>query len=197
MHRRKFIGLAAFAAPAAVVAADGEKPPVDDWWAKTEKVTKFTAHSPDRTLVLTVELTTPPLDEITEAKNDAGELTGYQWKTKRMPSNFVPGENLLTKLHLEWDGKHVPVPEKYWADLACLEIQHCTIHPKDIPVKFAHQFSLFLADLRQPRILLSLDGGTALIEWVRPEDCDSSSTFRWMLNRAGTVLRHRYGSDGC
>lgn len=196
MDRRKFIGIAAFATPVAAIAAD-EEPPYDAWNEKTESVMEFQTFSPDRGLVLTVELTVPPEKEVTQVQNDAGEMTGYQWINQKMPSNFTPGSTYLTKFRFEWDGKEVSIPEKMWNDLACLTIQDCKVNPKDVPEKFAWKYHEFINGLLQPRVLRSMDGGTALIEWARPEECDSRSILRWMVGRSGTVLRHRAGSDGC
>jgi len=191
------MGMAAFAAPVAAAAAAEEEPPYEAWWEKTENVMKFTAWSPDRSLTLKVELTIPPEKEITETQNDAGEMTGYQWKNHRMPTNFTPGSTYLTKFLFEWEGKEIPIPEKLWNDMACMTIQDCKVNPKDVPEKFAWKFHKFLSDLQQPRVVRSVDGGTALIEWYRPEECDSHSMIRWMVGRSGTVLRHRAGTDGC
>jgi len=196
MDRRKFIGLAAFATPVAAVAAE-EEPPYEAWAAKIESVLKFEAYSPDRGLILSVELTVPPEKEVTETQNDAAEFTSYQWKNIRMPADFTPGSTYLTKFQLKWDGKEVPIPERFWNDLARLTIMDCKVSPKDVPDKFGWKFHQFLADLQQPRVLRSIEGGTALIEWTRAEECDSSSTIRWMVSRSGTVLRHRSGTDGC
>lgn len=190
------MGLTIFAAPLAATAAE-EEPPYEEWWKSTGETMKFKAFSPDRSLTLEVELTIPPENEITEATNDAGENVGYQWKEKRMPVNFAPGSTLLTKFHVEWDGKHIPVPDRLWADLAGLKVVDCTLNPKNIDPKFQWKFHQFLAGLEQPRLLLSAENGTVLIEWQRGEDCDSRSIIRWMLGRTGTVLRHRDFSDGC
>ena len=196
MDRRKFIGLTAFAAPAASIAAE-EKPPYDEWAEHLRDTMKFKAFSAERNLTLEVELIIPPENEISEAKNAAGEMIGYQWKGKVMAGNFAPGSTLLTKFRLEWDGKPVPIPNRLWNDLAALKITECNLDPKTIDPKFAYNFHEFLEGLQQPRILLSAENGTALIEWRRSEDCDSRSIIRWMVGRTGTVLRHRDFSDGC
>ena len=39
---------------------------------------------------------------------------------------------------------------------------------------------------------LSAEVGTVLIEWERPEECDSHSTIRWIISKSGVVLRHRH-----
>src|SRR5687768_10744152 len=117
MDRRRFIGLTVFAAPVAATAAE-EEPPYEEWWKSIAETMKFKTFSPDRSLTLEVELIIPPENEITEATNDAGENVGYQWKEKRMADNFAPGSSLLTKFHLEWDGKPVAIPDRLWADLA-------------------------------------------------------------------------------
>lgn len=41
------------------------------------------------------------------------------------------------------------------------------------------------------------DGGTVLIQWDRPEECDGRSTIRWIVSKSGTVLRHRYEAPHC
>lgn len=41
------------------------------------------------------------------------------------------------------------------------------------------------------RVFLSEDGGTILIEWIRSLEGDLSWTVRWIVSKAGTVLRHR------
>lgn len=197
MDRRKFIGLAAFATPVAAVAADGEQPPYEAWWEKTETVMEFDAYSPDRGVILSVALTVPPEKEVTETLNDAGELTGYQWKHIRLPADYMPGGTYLTKFQLKWDGKEVPIPEKFWSDLVRLQVMDCKFSAKDVPEKFMWKFHEFLAGLYQPRVVKSMEGGTVLIEWIRTEECDSRSTIRWMVSRSGTVLRHRIGSDEC
>ena len=196
MDRRKFIGLAAFSVPVAASAAEDE-PPYNQWADHLKDTMKFKAFSPDRSLTLEVELILPPENEITVAKNAAGEMIGYQWKGKIMAENFAPGSTLLTKFRFEWDGKPVAIPNRLWSDMAALKITECTLDPKTIDPKFAYNFHEFLAGLQQPRLLLSANNGTALIEWRRSEDCDSRSIIRWMIGRTGTVLRHRDTTDGC
>jgi hypothetical protein len=39
-------------------------------------------------------------------------------------------------------------------------------------------------------VFLSAEGGTALIEWERPEECNSHSTIRWIVSKSGVILRH-------
>jgi len=196
MDRRKFIGLTAFAVPVAASAAE-EEPPYNHWADHLKDTMKFKAFSPERSLTLEVELMVPPENEITDAKNADGEMIGYQWKGKIMAGNFAPGSTLLTKFRFEWDGKPVAIPNRLWNDLAALKITECTLDPKTIEPKFAYHFHEFLEGLQQPRLLLSADNGTALIEWRRSEDCDSRSIIRWMVGRTGTVLRHRDTTDGC
>ena len=44
--------------------------------------------------------------------------------------------------------------------------------------------------LLAPRSSLSLR--SRIIEWERPEECDSHSTIRWIVIKSGVVLRHRH-----
>jgi hypothetical protein len=109
-----------------------------------------------------------------------------------MPYPFHPGSTLLTRFDLTWDGKAMNIPERFWNDLPGLRIQTSPLVPENLDPKIQWEAYEFLENLDQPRISLSAEGGTALIEWARPEECDSSSTIRWIISKSGTVLRHRH-----
>jgi hypothetical protein len=102
-------------------------------------------------------------------------------------------QGFLRLFRLTWSGKEIPIPNRFWADLNRLEVQdypkaEIARWEKDSQWRALHQ----LDDLKKPRLSLSCDGGTVLIEWKRSEECDSSSTIQWIIAKSGTVLRHRY-----
>jgi hypothetical protein len=83
------------------------------------------------------------------------------------------------------------VEKRFWRDLGGFDIQTIPMKPALLPDE-GWRYEDFLSRLRQPRLILSAEGGTALIEWERPEECDSRSTTRWIISRSGAVLRHRH-----
>lgn len=143
-------------------------------------------------LVLQVELIQPADDEITEAKDEKGEFRCYRYKGKDLAYPFHPGSKLLSRFDLTWSGKAMPIPERFWSDLAGLDIETSTLDPAQLKSDLQWDAKKFLEALRQPRVMLSAEGGTALIEWVRPEECDARSTIRWIISKSGTILRHRH-----
>jgi hypothetical protein len=171
--------------------ASGAEPAnsVEDWWSTVEQVTEFTTLSRDGSLRLTVKLQKIAVTEKIEVSGD-GERVRYYHKGARLPPDFWPGRPALVRFELFWEGTRVPIPERFWADLYGFRVQATPLKTDGIPERMRHSFEQFLAQLDQPRVILSADGGTALIEWERPEECDSRSTYRWMVTKDGRVLRH-------
>ena len=192
MKRRSFLSLSALSAvPVAASAADAE--PEADWWETVSSdALTFKAVSGDGNLALQVELFRPPEDEVTEAMDDKGEFRCYQYKGKDMPLRFWPGQSMLTRFDLTWDGKAMNIPERFWNDLAGLRIQTSTLDPKKLEPEPQWKAHEFFERLEQPRLSLSAEGGTVLIEWICPEECDGRSTIRWIVSKSGTMLRHRH-----
>jgi hypothetical protein len=196
MHRRKFITLAALGTPVALAADEKDEPPHEAWWGTVESPEKYTAESGEGNIKLNVELFFPPDDKVKEVADPEG-FTSYHYDGKKLPERWWKGESLLTKFELLWDGKPVPIEKRFWSDLAGFRIQVSPLEIKDVAEKHVAAFLEFLGSIHQPRVSLSADKGTILIEWNRSEECDSRSTIRWMVSRSGTVLRHRISSDGC
>jgi hypothetical protein len=195
MKRRSFLSLSALSAvsiPAVKAAEDAEAP--DARWFETinREALRYKAVSDEGKLVLQVELIQPAAQEVTEIKDEKGELRCYRFRGKDLPSRYWPGCSLLTRFDLTWDGKAMNIPGRFWNDLPGLQIETSTLDPETLKPELQWKARQFLDQLEQPRVILSADGGTVLIEWVRPEECDSRSTIRWIISKSGTVLRHRH-----
>lgn len=160
-----------------------------DWWPTVEQPTQFTAKSRDGSLKLKVKLVDVEATERT-VKTPHGEETRYYHKGTPLPRDFWPGRRGLVQFELFWDGKRIPIKERFWRDLYGFRIQTSKVDQAQLPDNQKFEFDEFLSRLDQPRVILSEDGGTALIEWKRPEECDSHSTYRWIITRDGKVLRH-------
>lgn len=192
MRRRSFISLSALSVvPLAASAADDA--PESDWHETVNSDSlSFKAKTEDGKLVLQVELFRPREDEVTEAKDKKGEFRCYQYKGKDMPYPFYPGNTLLKRFDLFWNGKSMNIPERFWNDLPGFRIEISSLEVDKLKPDLQWKARDFLDKLVQPRLCLSADGGTVLIEWVRHEECDSRSTIRWIVSKSGTVLRHRH-----
>lgn len=140
---------------------------------------------------LHVELYTPGEDELEKIRNEKGKVTGYKRDGVQLPPRYWPGQTLIRKFELEWDGQKIEIPARFWADLAGFQIQQSSLKLGDVPNEQRYAATRFLQHLDKPRIRVSADEGTVLIEWGRPEECDSHSTIRWIVSKSGTVLRHR------
>lgn len=187
MKRRHFIALSAASIPVASKAMDVE----EIWWEGVVAVTDFTAKSQEGNLTLAVELEIPNEADLVEHPEVDGEYRGFSYRGEKLPLRFWPGCSLIKKFDFRWDGTPIKIEKRFWRDLAGFVIQDIPNKPALKP-KDSWKYEEFIARLRQPRVMISADGGTALIEWVRPEECDSSSTTRWIISRSGTVLRHRH-----
>lgn len=192
MKRRSFLSLSALSAVPVAAAAQEEDPEAGWYDTLSADALSFKAVAEEGKLVLQVELIRPPDDEVTEAKYGNGDFRCYQYKGKDQPYPFHPGSTLLTRFDLTWDGKAMNIPERFWNDLPGLRIETSTLDPQKLKPDLQWKALQFLDQLEQPRLSLSAEGGTVLIEWIRPEECDSSSTIRWIVSKSGTILRHRH-----
>lgn len=194
MKRRNFLTLSALSAASLPVIANGENENLEHTWHETitTDALKFRAVSDEGNLTLDVELILAPEDEITEILDESGEHECFRYQGKNQPYPFHPGCTVLSRFDFSWDGKAIPVPARFWDDLPGFRIEVSTLDPATLNPELRWKAEEFLAGLRQPKVILSADGGTALVEWERPEECDSRSTLRWIISKSGTVLRHRH-----
>lgn len=194
MKRRSFLSLSALSA-VPVVASAADNSPEPDWYETVSNETlTFKATTEEGKITLQVELIRPAEDEVTETKDPDGPdgAVRFMYKGKVQPYPFYPGNTLLTRFDLTWDGEAMKIPERFWNDLPGFRIQTSTLDPKKLKPELQWKALKFLDSLDQPRLSLSADGGTVLIEWDRPEECDSRSTIRWIVSKSGAVLRHRH-----
>lgn len=200
MKRRAFLSLTSLAAPVSSLRA-AEAPPLDSpedlWWPMVKEVQHFRTVSPEGRLVLEVCLATPGEEEL-EVVAEGGEVVEYRLRGRRLLAGYYPGVAVIDLFSLTWDGRPIAVPPRFWADLAGFRLQTLSVEPASLDSETRAMAEKYTATLLQPRVVLSADKGTALVEWMRQEDHDARSTFRWLISRSGTVLRHRHlpGHEG-
>jgi len=194
MNRRSFLSFAGAATPAAAAFTATEVFATDDsvdlWWPMVSHVDRFTAVSLEGRLALNVEMAAPGEEEL-ELVSDTSDGMIYALRGRRLLDGFHPGVTVVETFALSWDGQPIPIPARFWNDLAGFRIQVLGVDLETLDLAQRATAERYAARLDQPRIILSADAGTALIEWVRREECDSGSTFRWIVSKSGTVLRHR------
>lgn len=198
MDRRKFLTLSAFSLPAASFAQEeAPRAAVDpndpeNWRSAVHEVMEFTAKSLDGSLSLAVKLIKPEEGEVTQVDKDNGEFSHYVYKGQKLDEGYWQGRTVLEQFEFRWGGEKIAIPERFWKHLPGFDIRVSELKREDVKEDLAPELEEFHGQLRQPRVILSADGGTALVEWTRGEECDGRSTIRWIISRSGTVMRHRH-----
>lgn len=173
MNRRHFLTTAGAAAAAGPLGAAAEN---DEFLLSSEKVVLLENYT------AVCELLTP------------GHRPDIQLKVRLEQKDPESRWSTVIRLFkLTWEGQDIPIPARFWNDLDHFAIEsYPEADLKQIPKDKQYQVEKELARLRKPRVYLSAESGTALIEWVRNEECDSHSTIRWIVSKSGIVLRHRH-----
>jgi len=172
MNRRHFLagtGLSAATLPLSF-AEEANESPFDP--EKVERRWEFTAKC--------VQSTEGKLPDIQLHLKLTKEDPDFRWNDR------------IKEFRLVWEGRPIEVADRFWNDISGLQIdaypdQEIAKVPEDSRWKLEEH----LENLSQPRLTLSEDKGTVLIEWRISQECDSHSTIRWIVSKKGTVLRHR------
>lgn len=124
-----------------------------------------------------------------------GEETRYTFEGELLPRWLGPANGIIKRFRFFWDGREIPVAKRFWNDFGGCHITRCTVDRQTIPPDLGYVFEEYLGNLDGPKVILSADGGTALIEWsIIDTDacCGHRATMRWMISKSGHVMRHRH-----
>ncbi len=193
MNRRSFLALTGTTAPASHLIATEtlhEDDPVGLWWPMVGEVNRCRTVSSEGRLALEIVMDRPGEDEL-ELVKDGDEVAGYSLRGRRLIDGFHPGVTVVETFDLFWDDQPIQIPARFWNDLAGFRIQTLNVDLATLELAQRAKAEEYAASLDRPRVVLSADSGTALIEWARREEFNSRSTFRWIVSRSGNVLRHR------
>ncbi|RYD50010.1 MAG: hypothetical protein EOP83_24525, partial [Verrucomicrobiaceae bacterium] len=200
MKRRTFLSLAS-ATPVMVPGLQAEPEAAVDaartaWTETISRDYSGTFVSEEGDLRLEVALITKD-DEVIEkevAEGD-GPTTTYTFRGEKLPPYVRPEDGVLKAFRFTWDGREIPIAKRFWNDFGGCLIQSTPLKKSQIPKELHPEFDEFLAGLDAPKVILSADGGTALIEWriVDTEACcGHRATVRWIIGKGGAVMRHRH-----
>jgi hypothetical protein len=136
-------------------------------------------------------------DKVTEEtiQTPDGEETRYTFQGERLPRRLRPNDGIIKRFRFFWDGREIPLEKRFWNDFGGCRIERCTVDPQTIAPNLNKDFEDYQNELNAPKVILSADGGTALIEWVIIDTdacCDHRATMRWMISKSGHVMRHRH-----
>lgn len=172
MNRRHFLTTAGAAAALVPASAPAAEEPLMDW----EKVVELTRY-------------TAVCEQATDGKFPNIRLEVHLDR-KEPDSSWT---SFIRLFKLTWDGQEIPIPERFWNDLNHIRIEdYPEAEIRKVPEKQRWKLDEELESLKKPRLILSAESGTVLIEWTRGEECDGHSTIRWIVTKAGIVLRHRH-----
>jgi|GEM_PF-2779291 len=217
LNRRNFLGRVGGLLALSPFAASWTKAQEESGEAKKERftyediqvVTRFTARSeeseagPEGELRLEVELLVLEEGQIEERRTPNGpeekrrtgqdEKITYFYQGKQLPVDCWGYRSFIKKFDFFWGKQQIEIPRRFWEDLCRFRIETVQIDSRKLSSRELFELNEFKGSLMRPRVFLSAEGCTALIEWERREDgCDSHSTTRWMISKSGTVLRHRH-----
>ena len=133
--------------------------------------------------------------KVIDAENPEG-YNAFYYKGRKMSWFGEPGGTFVIRFTLTWDGQEIAIPDEYWNDLDRLRIN---LIKQTRDAEDEEEERELVAAHRShdgPIVELSSDGKSVLITWIRREDGDTSSTFRWMITKEGKVLRHHEESPG-
>lgn len=205
MKRRSFLTLAS-AAPIGLCASASAHLPEEwetnrdnaqaQWREQEEAVYSGTFESCEGLLRLEVALIDGN-DKVAEEtiQTPDGQETRYTFEGERLPRWLRPSDGIIKRFRFFWDGKEIAVAKRFWSDFGGCRIKRCTIARETIAHDLGAVFENYQNDLEAPRVILSADGGTALIEWVIIDTdacCGHRATMRWMISKGGHVMRHRH-----
>ncbi|MCW1923584.1 hypothetical protein OKA05_13550 [Luteolibacter arcticus] len=166
-------------------------------WAETVvRQTSGTFISPEGDLRLEVALITKE-DEVIEetVPGDGGPESQYTFRGEKLPRWLQPTDGILKVFRFTWKGREVPVAKRFWNDFGGCLIDSTPLKKDQVPEELHPEFDEFLNGLEGPKVILSADGGTALIEWrILDTDacCGHRATVRWIIGKGGAVMRHRH-----
>lgn len=203
MKRRSFLALAT-AAPIGLAHSAEEQGGAEErleriragWSEHTNPVKSGVFTSSEGNLRLEVALIDDD-DEFTEEiiKVDDEEEHVFTFEGMRLPRWHRPQDGIIKRFRFFWDEREIPVEKRFWNDFGGCRIEKTKLTIDTIPRDQQYEFSEFLEELEGPKVILSADGGTALIEWRVldvGECCGHRATVRWIISKNGTVMRHRH-----
>ena len=205
MKRRSFFALASIAPIGLVHSAEKDdiiarekkiEAARGTWYEKVveEKSGVFT--SEDGSLRLEVALIdeNDPIQERTVRHEDM-EMTIYSYKGEDLPAWVRPQHGVIKSFRFFWDNKEIPIPKRFWNDFGGCAIQTVPEKLRKVEEDLEYEFGTFLENLNGPKVILSADGGTALIQWNIQDTkgcCGSRSDMRWIISKKGYIMRHRH-----
>jgi hypothetical protein len=169
-----------------------EKIDSSTWHQKVTRPLSCEIQAEEGDAVLRVELQRPDEESLQEVVDEKTESVRYALHGEVLPENFHPGLAIIKKFDFEWEGKKIEIPKRFWNDLAGWVIEESPLKLDQLSEENRHLGVHFLEQLYRPRLFISEDKGTVLIEWQCPGDCDVRTTIRWIIGKSGAVMRHRH-----
>ena len=195
LPRRRFLTALGFALPGGALAIEEKEDDTDqpiEW--ETENLLEGAFHEesgdggePDVTL--SVRLERLKHDAIVEAADGSRTYRGE--KVPDYSNAIYNASTVIRAFTLEWNGRRIHIPKRFWNDLGGFDIQIMKSSRPPFVGKVGLSWEEADGWLRRPRVYLSDEGETILIEWRKAHEGDCHSSVRWIVSKAGTVLRHR------
>lgn len=165
------------------------------WSEKLEQPSESVFQSAEGRLRLEVSLIREEETTSETYKEGDSEFVRYSFGDRRLPDNLHPSDGVLKTFRFFWDGKEIQVPDRFWKDVGGFRLEKCSFAGEKLTPEETLQVEEWTANLLCPQVILSADGGTAMVEWPIIDThacCGHQATLRWLISRGGHVMRHRH-----
>ncbi|WP_050029710.1 hypothetical protein [Verrucomicrobium sp. BvORR034] len=197
MKRRAFFAMSGVVPAISMAVQDPAESP-DLWtrWSeKLERPTDSVFQSTEGRLRLEVSLIREEETTSETYKVGDSEFVRYSFGDRRLPDTLHPTDGVLKTFRFYWDGQEIKVPDRFWNDVGGFRLEKCTFVEAKLAPAETLQVEEWNAGLLHPQVVLSADGGTAMVEWsIIDTDacCGHQATLRWLISRSGHIMRHRH-----
>jgi hypothetical protein len=171
LQRRQFLAAFTLGLPAAGLTPNdaGEEANAQFEWEE-ESILSGTFHEVPEgdakpELFLTVILEELKRDEIIQSEDGPPVYRG-----RVLPYEAGNHPTMVEKFEFKWAGKPIPVPKNLWHDVGGVVMRRLKEKRPETPGAKLDSWDGADEHLHRPRLYKSADGGTALIEWDRPEE---------------------------
>lgn len=131
----------------------------------------LTIVSMDESTTLTVSIERIDRDQIREVNKGENKKSEAWFGDQQLPSAILSQRAIIIKsFKLTIDGKNIPVPPRFWNDIAGLNLEQVIVKKKPEHDDNGWLLHEFTQQSERPQISRSANRGTVLISWSRPED---------------------------
>ncbi|HSJ01695.1 MAG: hypothetical protein ACAI34_19505 [Verrucomicrobium sp.] len=165
------------------------------WYATVSRLNEAVIKSEEGDLRLEVSLIREEETTFETVIQGDSEFQHFSFGQRKLPMHLRPEDGMLKTFRFFWKGKEIKVPERLWNDVGGFRLERSSFATAKLAPVEKIQVEEWDADLLLPKVVLSADGGTAMVEWPIIDTgacCGHRATLRWLFSQSGHLMRHRH-----